>query len=247
MPFPTPHLDKLRSALENDKLPAFDKPRIEEALQRYEIWIRDLNDASTKRTPEEIITRMVALFQDYKFYIDFDLIFNSREDFLYRQKGQVKLDNSIIEEFLPHLIIPTIIPGLDTLQLQIGPTHTFSSVYFESTIGIPNVGGGMSIRSKDQDFALSKKLFLKASYTSDYLNSKEDSLNLAYVVAECKTNLDKTMFQEAVATAHDVKSAVPGAKYFLLCEWLDMTPTSSAPTDIEEVIILRKARRLVVC
>jgi hypothetical protein len=67
---------------------------------------------------------------------------------------------------------------------------------------------------------------------------------LAYVAAECKTNLDKTMFQEACATANDVKSAVTGARYFLVCEWLDMTPLSTAPTDIDEVIILRKAKRL---
>jgi hypothetical protein len=52
------------------------------------------------------------------------------------------------------------------------------------------------------------------------------------------------MFQEGCATAHDVKTAVPGAKYFLLCEWLDMSPISTAPTDIDEVILLRKAKRL---
>lgn len=46
--------------------------------------------------------------------------------------------------------------------------------------------------------------------------------HIAYVAAECKTNLDKTMFQEAAATALDVKSAVPGANYYLLCEWLDI-------------------------
>src|SRR5258707_5790168 len=50
---------------------------------------------------------------------------------------------------------------------------------------------------------------------------------------------DKTMFQEACATAHDTKSAVAGAKYYLLCEWLDMTPVSTAPTDID-----RKSTRL---
>lgn len=52
------------------------------------------------------------------------------------------------------------------------------------------------------------------------------------------------MFQEAAATALDVKTAVPVAKYYLLCEWLDMTPISTATTAIDEVIILRKARRL---
>ena len=52
------------------------------------------------------------------------------------------------------------------------------------------------------------------------------------------------MFQEACATAHDTKSAVAGARYYLLCEWLDMSPQSTAPTDIDEIIILRKAKRM---
>lgn len=50
------------------------------------------------------------------------------------------------------------------------------------------------------------------------------------------------MFQEATATARDVKGAVTGAKYFIICEWLDMTPLSTAATDIDEVLILRGKR-----
>jgi len=52
------------------------------------------------------------------------------------------------------------------------------------------------------------------------------------------------MFQEAAATALDVKTAVPGARYYLLCEWLDMTPINTGATAIDEIIILRKAKRL---
>ncbi len=108
------------------------------------------------------------------------------------------------------------------------------------------VGGGLEIRAKDQDFAISKKLFLKAShdpaFTAPATVTKET--HIGFVVAECKTNLDKTMFQEACATAHDVKAAVSGARYYLLCEWLDMTPLSTAPTDINEILLLRKAKRI---
>ena len=67
---------------------------------------------------------------------------------------------------------------------------------------------------------------------------------ISYIAIECKTNLDKTMFQEACATANDTKYAVAGARYYLLCEWLDMTPQSTAPTDIDEIIIMRKAKRM---
>ena len=52
------------------------------------------------------------------------------------------------------------------------------------------------------------------------------------------------MFQEASATAQDLKVAMPSSRYFLLCEWLDMTPISTDLTAIEEVIVLRRARRL---
>lgn len=63
-------------------------------------------------------------------------------------------------------------------------------------------------------------------------------------MAELKTNLDKTMYQEASATAHDIKLAVTGAKYYLLCDFLDMTPISTATTDIDEILIVRKAKRI---
>jgi len=190
------------------------------------------------------LERAVELLNRYKFYIDIELIFDSEQDFLYRQKGQLKLDNSIIEEFLPRLIRPNIIPEIAEIELLVGPQSCFSSVYFSSSLDVPQPGGGLSIRIKDQDFAISKPLYLKASHSKAFTDSVEVGTYIAYVAAECKTNLDKTMFQEAVATAHDVKSSVSGAKYFLLCEWLDMTPLSTAPTDIDEVIILRKAKRL---
>ena len=68
--------------------------------------------------------------------------------------------------------------------------------------------------------------------------------HLGYVCAECKTNLDKTMFQEAVATSRDLKVAVPSSLYFLVCEFLDMTPISITSTQIDDVLIVRKTKRI---
>jgi hypothetical protein len=50
------------------------------------------------------------------------------------------------------------------------------------------------------------------------------------------------MFQEAIATAHDLRIAVPASRYYLLCEYLDMKPISTSGTDIAEVLILRGKR-----
>lgn len=242
MPFPTPHQDKLRALLGNDKLPNSDRPRVRQALEEYERWIERLE--GVLGDPSERLKAMVELLNEYRLWLDLDFIFDSQESFLYRQKGQLKLDNSVIEEFLPRLITSAVVPEMAGFDVRVGPTNCFSALYFESSLETPQVGGGLTIRSKAQDFAISKRLYLKAAHDADFKESVTCDTFVAYIVAECKTNLDKTMFQEAAATAHDVKSAVVGAHYFLLAEWLDMTPVSTTATDIDEVLILRKARRL---
>lgn len=240
------HLEKLKKTLESDKFPKDDKPRVEEAIKKYYKWIENLQKVDEDDI-EKTITKMVELLNEYKIYIDLELIFDSDEDFLYRQKGQLKIDNTVIEEFLPILVNKCIIKQYGNVELSINAqTPTFASVYFNSSINKNIKGGGLSLKTKDQDFSITRKLYLKSSESPNFEDEKSviAETNIAYVVAECKTNLDKTMFQEASATAHDIKTAVSGAKYFLLCEWLDMTPLSTATTDIDEIIILRKAKRL---
>ena len=238
---PRPHGDKLAALLDNEKLPNTDKPLVQKAVENHQKWLKDLENISGNMT---VVPELVSHLTSYKRYIDLELIFDSENDFLYRQKGQLKLDNSIIEEFLPILVTTVFADSLKDKELSFGPTQCFSSLRFESSLKASSKGGGMNIRAKDQDFAISRKIFLKAAHNQDFNDSISREVNIAYVAAECKTNLDKTMFQESAATAIDVKLSVPGAKYFLLCEWLDMSPISSSLTDIDEILILRKGKRL---
>ncbi len=242
--YPHPHLDKLTATLENAKLPEADKAQIEAYVKKYQEWIAALD--AVKGDPPQRTAEMVELLNKYRNAIDVELIFDSDNDFLYRQKGQLKLDNSVIEEFLPRIIHPSIIPEIANCDVIVGPANSFLSVFFTSSLTVPEVGGGLNVRTKDQDFAIAKRLYIQTSYSSQFEHGKVETheTNLAYIAAECKTNLDKTMFQEACATARDTKLAVTGARYFLLCEWLDMTPLSTTTTDIDEVIILRMAKRL---
>ncbi len=221
-------------------MPPEDVQILQAAKLRYSEWIAKL-DAVTG-SPDECLARLVQLYNEYRTWVDVDLIFDSERDFLYRQKGQLKLDNSVLEEFLPRLMTPSVVPELRGIELQIGPTYSFASAYFVSGLANLEKGGGLSVRGKDQDFAISRPLYLRASHSSGFSDFKEETTSLAYVAAECKTNLDKTMFQEATATARDLKAAVTGAKYFIICEWLDMTPLSTAATDIDEILILRGKR-----
>jgi len=239
---PTPHGAKMDALIENRKLPPGDQPRVREAIARYQRWRREVQNV--QGAYDEMIGQMVALLNDYKRYIEVDLEFDSDNDFLYRQKGQTKVDNTIVEEFIPILVTCALKNELRSYALSFGPTTCFSGVRFESSIWTSEHGGGMKVRTKNHDFAVSRRLFIQTSYRPDFQQSIKAQTSIAYVAAEIKTNLDKTMFQEAAATALDIKTTVPGAKYFLLCEWLDMTPISTITTAIDEAIILRKARRL---
>ena len=240
------HGEKIVAAIESEKLPPNDKGRLEAALQKYDEWVKELEDADAS-TVDDLVEKMVGLLNEYKFYVDINLIFDSTEDFLYRQKGQLKLDNTVIEEFLPIFVRKCIVKEFGKCEVDVGSqTATFSSAYFESSLSSPAIGGGLRIKTKDQDFSMSRKLYLKSSYTSTFDETKTSTVttHLGYVMAELKTNLDKTMYQEASATAHDIKLAVTGAKYYLLCDFLDMTPITTATTDIDEILIVRKAKRI---
>ena len=240
--YPTPHGDKIQALIENNKLPADDLPRVLSAIKRYRAWITEIDQIDG--VGDQLVEPLIASLNRYKISIDLDLVFDSRKDFLYRQKGQLKLDNTVLEEFLPRLVGRVFADHLDSRGLLIGPTNAFSQLHFNSDLLNALSGGGMTVRSKDHDFALARPLFLKASHHADFRESRKTKTHLAYVAAEIKTNLDKTMFQEASATAYDLKLALPNSRYLLLCEWLDMTPISTATTAIEEVIVLRKARRI---
>jgi len=237
---PTPHLDKMKALLENRRLPATDKPRVEAALKRYREWITDLE--AVKGGQRGAVQGLVDATNRYKSSVELDLIFDSPGEFLYRQKGQLKLDNTILEEFLPQLFYRGL--NLADGTFELGPQKTFAGLSFGSSIASPGIGGRPSLRTKDQDFVLGKRLYMMTSFHKDFHEAERMESHLGYVCAECKTNLDKTMFQEAVATSRDLKMAVPSSLYFLVCEFLDMTPVSITPTHIDDVLIVRKAKRM---
>ena len=140
---PTPHGDKLRALIQSPKLPRQDLPLVQQALSRYENWLEALK--SVQGTYQEIISQTVSLLNDYKQSIELDLIFDSQDNFLYRQKGQLKLDNTIIEEFLPILVISALSDKLQGYDLSFGPTTCFSG---RLTSALKSVRCDRTIRSE---------------------------------------------------------------------------------------------------
>ena len=240
----TPHKDKLIAALNNPKAGG-DKPLLEEALRNYAVWIKTTQELTSRGHAR--VKDMVALLNDYKDLIEVELIAHKGSAFLKRQKGQLKLDNSIMEEFLIHLVHPDILTNLPDFKLDTGPQTAFMSLSFRpANVQSLNQKPAVILKNKDQDFTIGKSIYYQFSSDENFTAAKttKGKLFLAALAAECKVNYDKTMFQECAGTATRLKHGCPVSKYFVLVEYLDMQPEDVRLTDIDNVFLLRKTKRL---
>lgn len=240
----TPHKEKLLAAIANPKCKQ-DIELLNEAHKAYLHWIERMN--SLKSKGEQKVIEMTALLNEYKDYLEVELIAKKGSDFIKRQKGQLKLDNSVIEEFLTYLIDPAILEGLPEFDFETGPQTAFMSLSFRpSTLLNLDNSPEVVLKVKDQDFTIGKSIYYKFSSDSNFIKEKttEGNLFLAVLAAECKVNYDKTMFQECAGTASRLKQGCPISKYYALVEYLDMEPEDIRLTDIDNVFLLRHAKRL---
>jgi hypothetical protein len=241
----TPHKDKLLAAMNNPKCSKSDREILAEALKAYEFWIVEMNKVSN--TGKERVTKLTGLLNQYKDQIEVELIMQSGSPFLIRQKGQLKLDNSVIEEFLIWLVDPRVLAGLPDFELCVGPQRAFMSLAFTpASIHELCEKPRIEIKEKDADFTLGKSIFYKFSSDPSFAdrNTQSGTLTLAVLAAECKVNLDKTMFQEAAGTASRLKQGCPMSRYYLLVEYLDMEPEDCRLTAIDNVFLIRHTKRL---
>ena len=240
----TPHREKLLAAITNPKC-SEDVFLLSEALTAYETWIGETNRLTSNG--EVRIKQMTALLNDYKDYLEVDLIATRGSEFLKRQKGQLKLDNSVMEEFLIHLVSPNILTNLPDFALETGPQTAFMSLSFRPySISTLDQKPEVIVKVKDQDFTIGKAVHYKFSTDASFTTPKtvDGKFFLAVLAAECKINYDKTMFQECAGTASRLKQGCPIAKYYALVEYLDMQPEDTRLTEIDNVFLLRKAKRL---
>ncbi len=240
-----PHKDKLEAALTNPKA-AEDRGVLNEALKAYNTWIAKMSVITA--TGDDFLREMVSCLNEYKDYLEVELIAHRGSDFLKRQKGQLKLDNSVIEEFLPYLVDRKLLNNLPTsFNVEKGSQTSFMSLSFcPSSIQNLDDKPEIVIKDKDQDFTIGKSFYYKFSSDENFSAAKtiDGRLFLAVLAVECKVNYDKTMFQECAGTAARLKQGCPISKYYALVEYLDMQPEDVRLTSIDNVFLLRKTKRL---
>ncbi len=241
----TPHLDKLEAAIRNPKCEREDVLLLEEARERYRTWKSAITAAAGTGKPRVIA--MTRLLNEYKDFIEVELIAARGSAFIKRQKGQLKLDNSVLEEFLIDLIQPAILNGLPDFPLTVGPNTAFMSLSFAPpALRALNDAPVVALKVKDQDFIIGKEIHYRFSPDPAFAADKTTtgSLSLAVLAAEAKVNLDKTMFQEAAGTASRLKQGCPYSQYYILNEYLDMEAEDCRLTAIDNVFLLRHTKRL---
>ncbi len=193
------------------------------------------------------MSSLTKLLNEYKDYLEVDVIAARGSAFLKRQKGQLKLDNSVMEEFLIDLIQSATLTGLPSFPLSIGPNTAFMSLSFAPpALRALNEAPVVALKVKDQDFIIGKEIHYRFSPDPKFAADKTTtgSLALAVLAAEVKVNLDKTMFQEAAGTAARLKQGCPYSQYYILNEYLDMEAEDCRLTAIDNVFLLRHAKRL---
>jgi len=241
----TPHKDKLLAALANPKCSDTDREILRDALTAYQEWGAQMDELES--TGRNRVVQLTRLLNRYKDKLEVELIIKSGSPFLIRQKGQLKLDSSVVEEFLIQLVDPRVLDGLPGFELCLGPQRAFMSLAFmPASIQELCERPRIELKEKDADFTIGKSIFYKFSVDPSFseAHTQSGSLTLAVLAAECKINLDKTMFQEAAGTAARLKQGCPMSRYYVLVEYLDMEPEDSRLTAIDNVFLLRHAKRL---
>ena len=120
-----PHLTKLTAAIANPKASA-DVDILNEALNNYNSWISKVDSLTS--TGRQRINDLTEALNEYKDQLEVELILQHGSPFLKRQKGQMKLDNSIMEEFLMMLVNDSVLENLPDFELDTGPHTAFMSM-----------------------------------------------------------------------------------------------------------------------
>lgn len=229
------HGDNIETKLKSAK--GVNLRYLKEIEAKYQIWRTEIDALKGKRAKADV-KKLVDSLNKYKNFIE--------QPQYRKEKGntdgftsQSKLHSTVLEEFMYHLLIE--IPELRGKNLEFGATHAYSNLYFSpASLASFETNTGMSINTKDQDFAISKKVAL-TTFSSAHLSQEEYEIHVPIVSIECKTYLDKTMYEGSVATAEKIKRGNPYSLFLIVTETYEVAANvDPAYSEINQIYVLRK-------
>ena len=145
---PKPHESKLLALANNTSLPSVDTAKVEEAIVRYKTWVAAMDALDSEG--DVLLGQLIDLLNAYKRWIEVDLIFCSPADFLYRQKGQHKVDNSVSRRvFAAPCRHEAFSPARSHLEhCAVRPQAAFAAFVFAGSAHTPLNDGGIFVKKK---------------------------------------------------------------------------------------------------
>ena len=232
------HGDNLEHKIRVEKQ-SENKKLLNEIKVKYLKWKKD--NLNITRTTIDNIKKKVKLLNDYKSFID-QPGFKKESGNKYGFTSQSQLHSSVIEEFMYYLF--KNIGKLANKHIYWGRTRAYTNLYFApSSIDAFEESSNIIINVKNQDFSISKEVILK-SRVSNNENWQERKIYVPIVSIECKTYLDKTMYEGSASTAEKIKKGNPYCIFLIVTETyevsLDVDPKYSS---IDQIYVLRKENR----
>lgn len=191
---------------------------------------------------KEDIERFYKPYQKFESSIGVDIAasvkaLNTYKDFVKAHSkfsAQSKFAPTIIEEFLCRVLKARF----GNHHLSYGSVKAYSSLYFTYS-GADSFKHGIDLRVnvKDQDVGIYKEETLTTA------DGESHTIYIPLVCIECKTYLDKTMYEGAVATATKIKTGNPYCLFFIVTETYDVKADVEIASQIDNIYILRKRRR----
>lgn len=229
------HGDNIEHKIRIEKNPK-NRRLLQEIKDKYLEWKHE--NMSLIGTTRADIKSRVRLLNEYKTFINqprFKKEAGNRHGF----SSQSQLHSSVLEEFMFYLFKD--IKKLANKHINWGRTKAYTNLYFAPP-GIDKLeeSSNIVINVKDQDFSISKEIILK-SRVSNNENWQESAIYVPIVSIECKTYLDKTMYEGSVSTAEKIKRGNPYCIFLIVTETyevgLDVDPKYSL---IDQIYVLRK-------
>lgn len=228
------HASNIVAKLNSKSLKQHQAKAIQDIEETYLEYIN--SQLNLKGFDDEILMQRVKLLNNYynfMFEQDYDNLFTS----------QSKFRPTILEEFM-YLLFRDMVESLrikikgETKDLILGGVKAYTNLYFKSQdleSFVKNLHTGINV--KDQDFAIYRELSLAIN------GMEEQVVNLPIISIECKTYLDKTMLEGAIATAEKIKMGNPHSKFYVITEHYDVDlQVDPAYSRIDQIYVLRKSK-----
>lgn len=151
-----------------------------------------------------------------------------------------KLHSTVLEEFCSYLF--SNIKNFSNYEYTTGQTKAYTNMSFSpKNFEDFSKNSGVFVSEKDQDFTISKKIkcYFQTKENQEEKESKE--IFVPVVAIECKTYIDKTMFDGSCQAAEKLKAGNPFSLILIIAETNQIgRDVNINHSRIDQIYILRK-------